>query len=167
MLEPQSGSSRSREDLLREALRLSEADYLEQRANHRTALLRRAILLTPTAFIVTGLLFYSAQYLPQSLFPMILIGLCTIAIDIEAIATLRDLRAQPVTTRGKIARLWKKSRYLFFGRVDYMVVDRTLFEIGAIAATELRPGDEVVVEHWPHTTMLITLARSRGEQPAR
>ena len=146
---------------------LQNNDYLERRENHRTALLRRAFLLTPTAIMATLLLLYSAQFLPQSLFPMFILGICALAVDIEAIATLRDLRAQPVTTSGEISRLWKKSRYLFIGRVDYMLVDRTLFEINAISATELKLGDNVIVDHWPHTKMVISLARVRGEQPAR
>ncbi len=145
----------------------AELDYLEQRANHRTALVRRAILLTPTAIVITGLVAYSAQYLPASLMPAIILAICAIAVDFEAISTLRDLRAEPTTTRGQIARLWKKSKYLFIGRVDYMLVDRLLFEIGPIAAAELRPGDEVVVEHWPHTTMVISLARDRGQRATR
>ncbi|MSQ31241.1 MAG: hypothetical protein EXR64_04335 [Dehalococcoidia bacterium] len=141
-----------------------EIDYLEQRGNHRAALIRRALLLTPTALAATGLFFYSVQFLPGSLFPVIIITLCALAVDFEAIATLRDLRAQPTTTRGRVDRLWRKSRYLFLGRVDYMLIGRLLFEIGPIAASELRPGDEVVVEHWPHTTIVISLGRTgRGE----
>jgi hypothetical protein len=159
--------ARTHEDLVREAQRLNAEQYLERRENPRAALVRRAALLTPAAIVMTGLAFYSAQYLPGSILPLILIALCGVAIDIEAVAALRDLRAQPVTTRGKIDRLWKKSRYLFFGRVDYMLIGKTLFEVGAIAATELRPGDAVIVEHWPHTALVITLARDRGDEPAR
>ena len=144
-----------------------EIDYLEQRRNHRPALVRRALLLTPTAIAATGLLFYSAQYLWGSLLPVIIIALCAIAVDFEAVSTLRDLRSQPTTTRGRVDRLWKKSRYLFLGRVDYMLVGRLLFEIGPVAATELRPGDEVVVEHWPHTAIVITLGRTARAEPAR
>jgi hypothetical protein len=164
MREPQSGNAR--DDLLRQAQRLSDDEFLERRPDHRAALLRRAAFMTPAAIVATALLFYSAQYLPQSLLPLILLALCAVAIDIEAIATLRDLGAKPVVTRGRIDRLWKKSRYLFLGRVDYMLVGRTLFEINAISATELRLGEAVVVEHYPHTAMVISLARDRSEQPA-
>ncbi|MEI7926393.1 MAG: hypothetical protein WCI61_09430, partial [Chloroflexota bacterium] len=66
----------------------------------------------------------------------------------------------PATTRGQVARLWKKSRFLFAGRVDYMLVDRKLFEVNPISATELHEGDEVIVEHWPHTNVLISLQRA-------
>ena len=143
----------------------SQLDYLEQREDHRTALIRRAILLTPTAIAITALLVYSLSY--GAWIPAFVIGLCTFAVDYEAFATLRDLRSEPMTTQGKIDRIWKKSRYLFIGRVDYMLVDRLLFEISAVSAAELRPGDEVVIEHWPHTTMVISLARTRDVRPSR
>jgi hypothetical protein len=143
----------------------SQLDYLEHRENHRSALIRRAILLTPTAIAITSLLLYSLSY--QAWVPAFVLALCTFAVDYEAFSTLRDLRAEPTTTQGRIDRLWKKSRYLFIGRVDYMLIARLLFEISANSAAELRPGDEVVVEHWPHTTMVISLARARDVRPSR
>ena len=142
-------------------------DYLEERADHRAALMRRAMLLAPTAIATIGLLLWSATGWPDSWFPMFIIAFFAIAVFFETIAALRDLRATPTTTRGRVDRLWKKSRYLFLGRVDYMLVGQLLFEIGPIAASELRPGDQVVVEHWPHTAIVITLGRTARAEPQR
>src|SRR3990170_2737542 len=132
-----------------------ESGYLEQKPNHRAVLMRRVLMLTPTAVAVTALLVIAIGNLPGSLVPVVILGLATLAADIEAISVLRDLRATPVTTRGVITRLLKKSRFLFFGRVDYLFIGRALFEIGAIAAHELRPGDEVIIEHWPHSNLVV------------
>ena len=134
-----------------------EPGYLEQKPNHRAVLIRRVLILTPMAVIVTAL--FLVAFGNRAWVPVVILGLATLAADIEALSALRDLRARPVTTRGVITRLLKKSRFLFFGRVDYMFIGRTLFEIGAIAASELRPGDEVVIEHWPHSNLVISLAR--------
>lgn len=132
---------------------------IETRSNSRTAVVRRAAILTPSAIALLVLLAISASYLPQSFFPVILLGLGALAATIEAVAALRDLRAEPQVTTGKVQRLWRKGRFLFLGRVDYMLVNRSLFEIGAIAASELHEDDEVVIEHWPHTHIVISLAR--------
>ena len=132
--------------------------YLEQKHNHRAALIRRVLILTPMAVVVSML--FLVAFVNRAWVPIVILGLAALAADIEAASAIRDLRAEPVKTRGEITRLLKKSRFLFFGRVDYMFVGRSLFEIGAIAASELRPGDEVVIEHWPHSNLVISLQRA-------
>jgi len=79
----------------------------------------------------------------------------------ELVAALRDLRAEPVVCEGVADRIWKKSRFLFFGRQDYLLVEGKVFEIGAVAATELQGGQRVSICHWPHTMRVITLERIR------
>ncbi len=139
--------------------------YVEQQPNHRRTLVRRAVLLAPLAIVMTGVLLYAIASLPSSIVMVIIVGIGTIAVDVEAIAALRDLRSRPVSTRGVIGRIWKKSRYLFLGRVDYMLIGHALFEISAIAATELQAGDEVIVEHWPHSNLVISIDRAPLKPP--
>lgn len=136
-----------------------ERRVIEERPNSRPSVVLRAALLTPVALALLALLGLSITYLPSSFLAVTVLTLGGIPATIEAISAIRDLTAQPTTTRGTVRRLWKKSRYLFVGRVDYMLVDRKLFEVSAITATELREGDEVVIEHWPHTNILISLSR--------
>ena len=133
---------------------------LEERTNSRSSVILRAALLTPMALLLLALLGWSANFLPSSFLAVTVLTLGGIPAAIEAISAIRDLKAQPATTRGVVVRLWHKSRYLFVGRVDYMLVSRKLFEINAITATELHEGDEVVVEHWPHTNIVISLSRA-------
>lgn len=136
-----------------------EPNVIEERTNSRTSVVLRALLLTPTAIVLLVLLAISISYLPSSFIAVTILALGGIPAAIEAIAAIRDLRATPIETRGTVSRLWTKARYLFVGRVDYMLVGRRLFEVGAIARTELQAGDEVIIQHWPHTHVVISLAR--------
>lgn len=148
---------RELERMAREARR--DDRYLEQRDNHRAIVVRRAIIFTPGAIILTGLFLFSLMHLWSSIIMAILVGIAALAVNIEAISALRDLGDEPVTSRGRINRLWSKARFLFFGRVHYLLLDRKLFEVDPIAAAELQPGDEVEIRHWPHTNVIITLER--------
>ncbi|MGE3857719.1 MAG: hypothetical protein AB7G21_12255 [Dehalococcoidia bacterium] len=141
-----------------------DRNILEERANTRTSVLIRAALLTPLAAVLLYLLVAIAiPHLPNSFLAVFVLTLGGIPAAIEAASALRDLRAAPTTTRGTVRRLWKKSRFLLVGRVDYMLVDGRLFEINPISASEVHEGDEVIVEHWPHTNVLISLRRAPAE----
>ena len=149
---------------------VTEPLYVEQRAGHRTALWRRALLLTPIAILATGLLLYAINNPPGSLPSIVMaviLGIGALAVDIEAVAVLRDIRATPIATRGPVGRVWSKPRYLIVGRVHYMLVGRALFEIGAPTADTLHSGAEVTVEHWPHSHLVISIARTPAEHAPR
>lgn len=131
--------------------------YLEYRVNHRLGLWIRSAIFVPAGLAFAGLFVWASM--DMVIVAMVVLGICAIAVGSEAISTVRDLLATPVVTRGRVGRSWKKARLLFFGRVDYVMVRRKLFEISAITAIELQPGDEVEVLHWPHTNSIITLER--------
>jgi hypothetical protein len=140
-----------------------DRNILEERSSTRTSVIIRAALLTPLAIVLLSLLGWSATFLPDSFLAVFVLTLGGIPAGIEAVSALRDLNAEPTTTRGTVRRLWKKSRFLFAGRVNYMLVDGRLFEINPVSAAELHEGDTVVVEHWPYTNILISLTRVPGE----
>lgn len=144
--------------------------YLEYRPNHRTGLIIRTAIFTPAAVVGLILTVVAILGLPNSIILLILVGIGTLAVGVEAYQGLTDLFAQPLHSRGRIERKWQKSRFLFFGRVNYLLVatrpdeadadakskDR-LFEVGPVAAREMNLGDEVIVLHWPRTNAIITL----------
>ena len=136
------------------------SQVLEERSNSRSLVVWRAAILTPIAIALIATLAYSIQHLPNSFIAVMVLTLGGIPAALEAISAIRDLKAKPTTTRGRVSRLWKKSRYLVVGRVDYMLIGRKLFEVNAISAMELHEGDEVVVEHWPYTNIVILLMRA-------
>ncbi|TAK77265.1 MAG: hypothetical protein EPO16_05785 [Dehalococcoidia bacterium] len=143
-----------------------DPDVLEMHAAHRRALLLRGLVYIPSALIATVLFFYALTALPQSVIMVVIVGIFTVPLDMEAVAVIRDLPAQPVVTEGRIERKWDKARFAFFGRVHYLIVEKKLFEVGALAAMELQLGDRVRVEHWPHSHVLVSIARVASE-PSR
>jgi hypothetical protein len=148
----------NRDELQRQALEaLRDERYLEQRHNHRAMVVRRAVIFTPGAIVLTGLLVYAIMNLPGSIVMTIIVGIAAIALDIETIAVLRDLRSEPTTTRGLVQRSWTKARFLVFGRVHYLLIKRRLFEVDPLTGLELRPDDEVEIQHWPHSNVVVTV----------
>ena len=137
------------------------ARLLEERPGHRAGLVRKAITHTPAAAVALALTASALLSLLQgnlgALIGLVIIGGLSFALSFQAVAALSDLRAAPVTTRDRVARVWTKSRILFFGRVHYLLVERRVFEIGPLAEAELREGDEVEIVHWPHTNVLVSL----------
>ncbi len=148
----------NREELQRRALEaMRDERYLEQNHDHRRIVIRRALIFTPGAIVLTGAMIYAIMNLPQSIVMTIIVGIATIAINIETIAALRDLRATPVTTRGLVQRSWSKARFLIFGRVHYILMKRRLFEVDPLTGVQLQPDDEIEIHHWPHSNVVITV----------
>lgn len=141
-------------------------DVIEANPKHRQTVFRRAAFFTPCAVFAVALFFFALAALPQSLIMVILVGIFAIPLAIEAVSVLRDLPKQPVITEGRIERMWSKARFAFVGRVHYLLVDNKLFEVGPVAGMELKLGDQVRVEHWPHSHTLVSITRL-GSAPSQ
>ena len=143
-------------------------ELIEERHDHRTAIVRSAILFTPLAIGSAVLLVIAGHSLITrglgALIPTIFLSILSLATIFEAQANLRDLRSEPTITRGPVVRAWTKARFLVIGHVHYLLVERRVFEVNAISAAEVEEGRHVEIAHWPHTNTLITLHRSR-ERP--
>ncbi len=143
-------------------------EQLEERSSTRTSIWWKALVYVPGSAITTGLFVFALGGLlggnAGAIFPVFLLGIIGFALLYEAVAAVRDLRAEPVVTRGEIQRIWKKSRLLMFGRQDYLLVAGKVFEVGPLAATELSVGDLTAIEHWPHTMRVVSVQRVRGDQ---
>ncbi|MCA9848674.1 MAG: hypothetical protein H6674_04340 [Dehalococcoidia bacterium] len=151
--------------------------YLEYRDNARLGIIRRAAIYVPSGLVLTGLLAVAIVNLPNSIVAVIVLAIFSVPVDMEATQAVRDLlRKEPVTSRGVIDRQWAKSRFMFVGRVRYLLVDLrrvegqggdlvdpgakakgTLFEIEELTNHQLHPGDEIEVVHWPHTNAIVSL----------
>jgi hypothetical protein len=136
--------------------------YLQYEVSHRMAVYRKVAVFVPSGALFTWLLLVAALQLPGTIIAVVLLGICTLALDVEAWHALRDLVSRPVTTRGQVRRIFSKPRFAFFGKVHYMFVDKQMFEVDVVAAMELREGDEVEVVHWPHTGVIVTVERVAG-----
>ena len=143
-------------------------DVLEEHSATRNPIVRNALIYTPAAVVTVGFFFLSLSGLLSgnvgATLPAILLALIGFALVYEAIAPLRDLRSEPVVTEGEVGRIWKKSKLLIFGRQDYLLVQKQVFEVGPITATELSVGQTVSIQHWPRTMRVISVGRVRGDQ---
>lgn len=147
------------------------SEMIEERAPDRHLIVRNVVIYGPVSAVILTLLFLAAGALFSgrvgAILPAFVLAIVAFAVVYELVAALRDLRAEPVSVEGECARIWKKSKFMFFGRQDYLLIDRKVFEIGPLAATELEEGQKVSILHWPHTMRVITLERIREEQPRR
>ncbi len=150
--------------------------YLEHRDNARFAIWRQAVIYVPSGVLLTSLLVVGILNLPSAIIAVVVLTVFALPVDIEAIQSVRDLmQREPVTSRGVVDRQWAKGRFLFFGRVRYVladlrrVVDGTvdpgqkpkgsLFEVAELTNMQLSPGDQIEVVHWPHTNAIVSIER--------
>jgi hypothetical protein len=146
-------------------------EMIEERPLDRRLIVRNAVIYAPTSFVVVALLLLALGALfsgnAGAVLPVVILSIVAFAVVYELVAALRDLRAEPVATEGTVDRIWKKSKLLIFGRQDYLMLDRKVFEVGVLAATELQEGQRVSIRHWPYTMRVITVERIRDPQPRR
>jgi hypothetical protein len=138
---------------------MSQPEYLEENLDSRQSLKRQAFFRVPLGLLVFGLFGVSfASFLGGSygaVFPGIVLAILSWAFVVEAMSALRDLRAEPVTTTGKVRRVWSRGSLLWFFRSHYVYVDKIVFSVDAVTGLSVQPGDTVEVEHWPHTKTVI------------
>lgn len=146
-------------------------EMIEERPLDRRLIVRNVLIYGPTALVVVSLLILSVASIfdgrAGAFLPGIILAIISFAVVFELIAALRDLRSEPTVTEGVVDRIWKKSRFLIFGRQDYVLVSRKVFEVGVLSATELKVDQHVSIRHWPYTMRVITLERSRETKPTR
>jgi hypothetical protein len=146
-------------------------EMIEERPPDRGPTVRRVMLYAPMTAAVLTLFVISFSSLfggnGGATIPAVLLGLLCFAVSFELISSLRDLRSEPVVVEGTADRIWRKSKFLFFGRQNFVLVNRKVFEVGVIAATELQLGQRVSICHWPHTMRVITLERIADDAPDR
>ena len=144
-------------------LRREEDNLLEEREDHRAALVRKALIFTPSALFFVGFWLWTVSVLvggnPGALIGFIVLGAAAFALSYEALGALRDLRSAPTETSGRVQRVWTKARFVIFSRTGYMLVDKRVFEIGVDTSMILEPGSRVRIEHWPHTNSVSALYR--------
>jgi len=138
-------------------------ELLEERRNHRRAVIRQAVIYTPLSIGVTALLGISLWSVVNgaygALIAATILALIAVAVIFQSVAALRDLRAQPMATSGMVRRAWTKGMFLGFIRSHYILVQRAVFDVSIVSYTQLVEGDEVEVRHWPHTKTVIEVRK--------
>ena len=146
----------------------ADDDLIEVRENHRQRLKRTAFVFAPLAVGATLIFLLALSNLLAgkggAIIAVIFVGIIVYAMSYESIAALRDLRSEPTHSEGEIRRIWSKGRVLVFGRVNYMLVEREVFELSKESRILLEVGDRVRVQHWPRTNQVITIRRATGSE---
>lgn len=144
-------------------LRREEENLLEEHFGHRMGVYRRAIIFTPLAVgFIAAFAFAFLSLLSGNvgaLLGSVVLGVIAFALGFEALAALRDLRAEPITTSGPAERVWTKSKFLIFGKTGYLLLKGRVFEIRVDTTMLIEAGTPVTFRHWPHTNLVVTLHR--------
>jgi hypothetical protein len=157
---------------------------IEELGLRRDLLVRKTLMYTPLAVVFGGVaaaaLYYAFTSSLGALVGASIFGLPAFAFAYEAATAVRDLRAEPVVTRGTIARMWNKGTVLWMSRAYYLLVEspstsgnpkkeleQHFFVISPVAYLQLEDGRTVVVEHWPHTNTVISLGMIESTRAPR
>lgn len=157
---------------------------LEDRGEGRQRLVRKVLLHAPLALtfgaVSAAALYYALTSSLGALVGAAIFGLPAFAFGYEALTALLDLRAQPMLTRGTIARMWNKGTILWMTRAYYLLVERPagpgangakpeqrFFVVSQECYLQLDEGRTVEVQHWPHTNTVISLGLVESERSAR
>jgi hypothetical protein len=144
---------------------------LEERRSHRRTVIRKAVLYTPGAVLAITLLGISILSAvngnPGAFIPAFILSLISLALTFEAIAALRDLVAAPETTSGIVRRAWTKRMWLGLFHSHYVLVSKAVFDISIVSYSQVAEGDNLEVVHWPHSKVVVSVTKLRGEDPTR
>lgn len=145
----------------------------------RRSVVRKALLYSPLALVFIGVtlvaLYNAFTNSLGALVGAVVFGIPAAALSFEAWSALRDLRQEPVTTRGVVARMWSKGTVLWITRAYYLLVEvpgvqieRRFFVVPHEVYLQIDEGSTVQVRHWPHTNGVISLGEvgSGGSQRA-
>ena len=95
--------------------------------------------------------------------PFTIVLLIAIAVMYQAQSAIRDLRSEPIFTRGEVSRTWTKGGVLWFFRSHYVMIKREVFVMEPEIWVQISEGDLVEFHHWPKTKTLIRVILLQGE----
>lgn len=93
-----------------------------------------------------------------AIFPAVILALISVAVGIQLVGSIRDLRSEPTFIRGPVRNTWTKHAILVFFRQHFLLLGGEVFTVAATTYAELRPDDVVEIHYWPHTRTVIRVA---------
>lgn len=137
----------------------------ENTAHYRT-LLRMVLMYGPLTVGALALFMVPLTALlggtVGALIPLLIVGALLIALAFQATMALRDLRSQPLFTRGEVQRTWSKGGLLWFFRSHFVMVNRQVFVVPPEMWVRVGEGEMVEAHHWPHTRTVIRMLLLHG-----
>ena len=131
----------------------------------RHHLIRDAVIYTPLlvlflALWVATLAGIVAQGGGGAIFLLALLTIMVFLAGFQSIQSLRDLRSEPVTSEGPVARKWRRAEFLLFP-AHYLYVNKNIFKVPPLIYQHIAIGDIVAITHYRHTTTVVAVKRLR------
>ncbi|MEX2237936.1 MAG: hypothetical protein WEB00_10415 [Dehalococcoidia bacterium] len=143
----------------------------------RRSLLIGALFFTPLAIGGIVLTLYllreavSAEAEGGDYFLLGLVAFFSLLLIFQAMTALLDLRAEPVKTEGIIVHKWSRNDLVLFGESSFLrVLDEEterqgIFKIDKFNWLQLKNGDRVLIEHYPHTQAVESIQKLVADGP--
>ena len=141
-------------------------ELVGEHEGHRRTLQRMLFMYIPLTFGALALGLIPLQSLlggrGGAVIPLVIIGVLALALAFQALTALRDVRSQPMFTRGEVQRSWTKGGLLWFFRSHFVMVQRQVFVVPPEMWVRVGEGEMVELHHWPHTRTVIRMLLLHG-----
>lgn len=131
----------------------------------RGRLIRDAIVYTPIFLLCAAvLLLMVIGVIDRAIVGMVLLAVVTFLFGYQSVQTLRDLGERPRLFEGSVTRRWTK-RDGFVVKSHYVAVNKAIFRIPVDAYMDVKTGDSVRIEAYPHTGLVLRCERTGRPEP--
>ena len=141
-------------------------ELVGENAGHRRTLQRMLLMYGPLTLGALALLLVPLLSLlggtVGAVIPLAIVAAMVVALAFQAVMASRDLRADPLFTRGEVQRAWTKGGLLWFFRSHFVMVNRQVFVVPPEMWVRVGEGEMVECHHWPHTRTVIRLLLLHG-----
>ena len=141
-------------------------ELVGEHEGHRRTLNRMLFMYIPLTFGALALGLVPLQSFlggrGGAVIPLVIIAVLTLALAFQAVTALRDMRSQPMFTRGEVQRSWTKGGLLWFFRSHFVMVRRQVFVVPPEMWVQVGEGEMVELHHWPHTRTVIRMLLLHG-----
>lgn len=143
----------------------SDPDIVERehRRSVRAGIVRSAAIWTPIfAITFAGLLYFGIdRALGDGRATWVLLTILIVLsalFGVQSYQTLSDLRGSTKTVTDRVSRRWTRSDS-FIVRSHYIRLNRLILRGDVYVLDQVKAGDTVEVEYYPHTAIIVALQR--------
>jgi hypothetical protein len=132
-----------------------------QERSVRNGLLRSAILWTPLFLVTFGcLVFFFIDQVTgggrSTVFLLVVLAVLSFLFGFQAVQSILDLKAKPVTLRGEVTRRWSKMDSVVM-RTHYIRIDKAILRGDRLLLDEVKEGDVVEVRYYKRSAVVLSL----------
>ena len=135
----------------------------ERHSSARRSIIRDALIYTPLFLAVlaawgAALTTVLKGHGGGGIVLLVVVSFMALLLGFQSIQSLRDLRSQPIVTKGEVLRKWRRAELLVFP-THYVYVNRSMFRVAPLVYQQLQTGDRVAVRHYRHTATVVSIER--------